>query len=196
MPLFEIGRLAPGVVVFGLSFMTLFSATLLAKDRGSAFLQRLYTTPLTAGDFILGYLLPVLPVCVAQSVVCFATAALLGLHVTVHVLAAVLFTLPVALLFVSLGLLCGSVDGVALGRLVRPRAGRRRVSENRKSAALRPCRGVRAGGAARGLRGDFPAPLVCDGLRCRRDGSGDLRLFAADETAVSAATAPGVLRKR
>lgn len=107
--LFEIEHLAPGIVVFGLSFMTLFSATLIAKDRGSSFLQRLYTTPLTAGDFILGYLLPILPICIAQSVICYGVAVLSGLHVTIHILASVLFTLPVALLFVSLGLLCGSI---------------------------------------------------------------------------------------
>ena len=107
--MFAIERLAPGIAVFGLSFMTLFSATLIAKDRGSSFLQRLYTTPLTAGDFILGYLLPILPICVAQSAICFAAAVLLGLEVTVHIVTSILFTLPVALLFVSLGLLCGSV---------------------------------------------------------------------------------------
>ena len=39
--LFEIDTLTPGITVFGLSFMTLFSATLVAKDRESAFLQRL-----------------------------------------------------------------------------------------------------------------------------------------------------------
>ena len=49
--LFEIGHLTPGIVVFGLSFMTLFSATLIAKDRGSSLLQRLYTTPLPSKDF-------------------------------------------------------------------------------------------------------------------------------------------------
>ena len=107
--MFEIERLAPGIVIFGLSFMTLFSATLIAKDRGSSFLQRLYTTPLTAGDFILGYLLPILPICIAQSVICFAMAVILGLNVTIHILTSVLFTFPVALLFVSLGLLCGSI---------------------------------------------------------------------------------------
>ena len=107
--MFEIEHLAPGIVVFGLSFMTLFSATLIAKDRGSSFLQRLYTTPLTAGDYILGYLLPILPICIAQSIICFAMAVLLGLNVTIHILTSVLLTLPVALLFVSLGLLCGSI---------------------------------------------------------------------------------------
>ena len=52
--MFEIDTLTPGMTVFGLSFMTLFSATLVARDRESAFLQRLYTTPLTGFDFIGG----------------------------------------------------------------------------------------------------------------------------------------------
>ena len=72
--LFEIGHLTPGITVFGLSFMTLFSATIIAKDRGSSLLQRLYTTPLTAKDFIIGYTLPILPIAVAQTVVCYIVA--------------------------------------------------------------------------------------------------------------------------
>ena len=92
--LFEIQRLAPGIAVFGLAFLTLFSATLIAKDRESAFLARLYTTPLTAADFILGYLLPILPIALAQSVICYAVAAVLGLRITVNVLYAVLLMLP------------------------------------------------------------------------------------------------------
>ena len=74
VPLFEIHRLTPGITVFGLSFLTLFSATLIARDRETALLQRLYTTPLTAPDFILGYLLPVLPMALGQSLLCYLCA--------------------------------------------------------------------------------------------------------------------------
>ena len=108
VPLFEIAHLAPGVTVFGLSFMTLFSATIIAKDRGSALLQRLYTTPLTPADFILGYTLPILPLAVLQAIVCYIAAVILGLPVTVNILCAVLLILPVSLLYIGLGLLCGS----------------------------------------------------------------------------------------
>ena len=107
--LFEIGHLTPGITVFGLSFMTLFSATLIAKDRASSLLRRLYTTPLTPMDFILGYTLPILPIAVAQSVVCYLAALLLGLEVTVYILLAILFILPLSLLFIALGLLFGSI---------------------------------------------------------------------------------------
>lgn len=107
--LFEIERLTPGITIFGLCFMTLFSATIIAKDRGSSFLQRLYTTPLTAFDFILGYTLPIIPIALAQSVICYAVALILGLEITVNIILAILFIIPVSLLFIGIGLLCGSI---------------------------------------------------------------------------------------
>lgn len=107
--IFEISRITPGITVFGLSFMTLFSATVIAKDRGGCLLQRLYATPMTAGDFIIGYTLPLIPISAAQSIVCYAGALLFGLAPTVNILYAVLSILPLSLLFISLGLLCGSV---------------------------------------------------------------------------------------
>jgi ABC-2 type transport system permease protein len=109
VPLFEIQHLAPGITVFGLSFMTLFSATILAKDRGSALLQRLYTTPLTPVDFILGYTLPMIPIALMQCVICYVAAVILGLQITVNILYAVIFVIPVSVLYIALGLLCGSV---------------------------------------------------------------------------------------
>lgn len=68
--LFEIDTITPRITVFGLSFMILFSATLVAKDRESAFLQRLYTTPLRGIEFILGYMFPILPIALGQGLLC------------------------------------------------------------------------------------------------------------------------------
>ncbi len=107
--LFEIQSLAPGIAVFGLSFMTLFSATVIAKDRSSAFLWRLYTTPMTPLDFILGYTLPVIPLGFLQSVVCYVAALFLGLPLTENVFWACLLMVPVSILYIALGLLFGSV---------------------------------------------------------------------------------------
>ena len=107
--LFEIEHLTPGITVFGLSFMTLFSATLIAKDRGTSFLQRLYTTPLSPVDFILGYTLPIIPFSVAQSIICYVVAVILGLRVTVNILYSIIFVIPISILFIALGLLFGSI---------------------------------------------------------------------------------------
>lgn len=109
VPLFEIQHLTPGIAVFGLSFMTLFSATVIARDRSSCLLQRLYTTPMGPVDFILGYTVPIVPLSMLQSLICYVAAVILGLPVTVNILWAVLFTAPVSLLYIGLGLLCGSV---------------------------------------------------------------------------------------
>ena len=110
--LFDIDALTPGITVFGLSFITLFSATLIAKDRESALLQRLFTTPLTSFDFILGYLLPLLPIAIAQTLICYLFAIPLGLTVSVNILYATIGIIPIAIFNVSLGLLCGSVLNV------------------------------------------------------------------------------------
>ena len=110
--LFEIDTLTPGITVFGLSFMTLFSATLVAKDRESALLQRLYTTPLTGFDFIIGYMLPLLPIALGQTVICYLFAIPLGLTLSVNIIYAVIGMIPMAVFNIALGLLCGSIFGV------------------------------------------------------------------------------------
>lgn len=111
VPLFEIDTLTPGITVFGLSFLTLFSATLIAKDRESALLQRLYTTPLTGLDFILGYMLPLIPIAIGQTVICYLFAIPLGLTVSIHIVYAILGIIPMAVFNIALGLLCGSLLG-------------------------------------------------------------------------------------
>jgi ABC-2 type transport system permease protein len=110
--MFEIDTLTPGITIFGLSFMTLFSATLIAKDRESALLQRLYTTPLTGVDFIVGYMLPILPIVLGQTVICYLFAIPLGLTVSVNIIYAVMGIIPMAIFNIALGLLFGSILGV------------------------------------------------------------------------------------
>ncbi len=107
--LFEIHRLVPGMTIFGLSFMTLFSASLIAKDRESAFLLRLYATPMRAWDFILGYTLPLLPMAMMQGACCYGIGLLLGMKPSFRILYAILSTLPAALFFIGLGLFFGSI---------------------------------------------------------------------------------------
>jgi len=107
--LFELDQLTPGIAVFGLSFISLFSAMLISKDRTTSFLMRLFASPMRASDYILGYTLPLLPMALLQTVLCYATAMLLGLQFTPNMLLAIIVTVPAALLFIGLGLLCGSV---------------------------------------------------------------------------------------
>ena len=110
--LFEINNLTPGITVFGLSFMTLFSATLIAKDRDSAFLQRLYATPLTGTDFVLGYMLPILPIALTQTLICYLFAIPMGLTVSSNIFWTVIGVIPIAVFYIALGLLFGSILNV------------------------------------------------------------------------------------
>ena len=93
----------------GLSFLTLFSATIISRDRGSSFLERLYTTPMTSADFILGYTLPIVPLAILQSLVCYITAIILGLKISINIIYAIIFITPISILYIAIGLLCGSV---------------------------------------------------------------------------------------
>ena len=106
---FKVEKLIPGMTIFGLSFMTLFASLLISKDRESAFLQRLYTTPLRAIDFILGYALPFVPMAVIQSLVCYLIGIFLGIDANINIIFALLAVVPISLFFIFLGLICGSI---------------------------------------------------------------------------------------
>ena len=107
--LFAIEKLTPGITVFGQTFLALFAALLISRDRSSALMMRLLTSPLRARDFILGYALPLLPMAAAQGLVCCLFALPLGLACSARLLLCLAVQLPSALLFVALGLICGSV---------------------------------------------------------------------------------------
>ncbi len=107
--IFTLKQLTPGVAVFGLSFIALFAAQLISRDRGSSFMFRLFTSPLSSWECIGGYCLPLLPMALAQSAICYLVAFALGLKPTVTVIPAVLLCLPAAVVFIALGLLCGAL---------------------------------------------------------------------------------------
>ena len=106
---FQIEKLAPGITVFGLSFLSLFSSMLIAKDRTTSFVLRLFSSPLKPSDFILGYTLPMIPMALIQSAVCYLTALVFGLGFSVNLLPAIVVNLPIAIVFIALGLLFGSL---------------------------------------------------------------------------------------
>lgn len=109
MTLYNIENLAPGIASFGLCFLSLFASMLVSKDRGSSFMLRLLTSPLTAWEFIAGYCLPMIPIGLVQVAVCYLVSAVLGLPVSIHLFSAVIGVLPTIILYTSLGLLLGTV---------------------------------------------------------------------------------------
>lgn len=107
--MFVIDSLAPGMAVFGFSFISLFSGMLIAKDRTSSFMLRMFTSPMKARDFIIGYTLPLIPVAVAQAIVTFLAALCLGMKFSINILTTLAVLMPSALLYIAIGLLAGSV---------------------------------------------------------------------------------------
>lgn len=107
--LFVIDELIPGIAVFGLSFISIFSGMLIAKDRGTSFLMRLFTTPLSAFDYIMGYTFPLLPMAILQIAISFMAAFFLGLPVNYNTLLSLIVLMPTAVLFIGIGLLAGSI---------------------------------------------------------------------------------------
>lgn len=104
---FPIDRFAPGMAVFSLTFLMLFGGQLLAADRSTAFLARTFASPLRAGDYILAYTLPLLPLGLLQGALCLAAALFFDLPATIGLLRAELALIPAILLFVGFGLLLG-----------------------------------------------------------------------------------------
>lgn len=109
LDMFDIENLTPGITVFGLSFIALFSAQLIAKDKTTSFMMRLFTSPIKSSEFILGYTLPLIPMSLVQTLICYITAIILGLEFTPNILLAAVVNIPIALVFIALGLLCGTV---------------------------------------------------------------------------------------
>lgn len=116
VPLFAIESLAPAASVFGLSFLSLFSGMLIAKDRSSSFLMRLYSSPMRPAEYIAGYLLPLIPIAVVQTLICFAVSIIFGFKPGFDILLCIIYMLPADVLYLAIGLLLGSlVNDKAVG---------------------------------------------------------------------------------
>ena len=76
---FEYTSLIPGVIVFGFSFVSLNLSLLVSKDCKSAFLRRLYVSPLKPADFVFGYAAIGVIVGILQSATCVFSGYILSL---------------------------------------------------------------------------------------------------------------------
>lgn len=116
MTIFRIDNLAGGIAVFGLTFVMLFTCLTIAKDRSGAFLTRLYSSPMSAADFILGYSLPMILLCLIQMLIAFAASFVISLitggslNIGGLLLSAAAL-IPSAAMFTALGILFGCLFG-------------------------------------------------------------------------------------
>lgn len=114
MTIFRIDSLSGGIAVFGMAFIMLFVCLISAKDRAGAFLTRLYATPMKSGDFILGYTIPTFILAILQILITFSASFIIsktaGVEINVFgMILASLALVPSAVMFISLGLLFGTL---------------------------------------------------------------------------------------
>ena len=106
---YELHNFTPGIVVFGFSFITLFTAMLVSKDRTSSLLIRLGISPMKPIEYILGYMLSIIPLILIQNVLFFILAIVLGLSFSINIIWAMLISIVVAILFITIGIIIGSL---------------------------------------------------------------------------------------
>ncbi len=76
---FEYTSLLPGILSFGFTFVMLLLGLLVSKDRSTAFLKRLYASPLKNEEFIFGYAILGIAVGIIQGVISLFAGYILSL---------------------------------------------------------------------------------------------------------------------
>jgi len=98
---YELENFTPGIVVFGFSFITLFTAMLISNDRTTSLLVRLGISPMKPIEYILGYMLSTIPIILIQNILFFILAIILGLSFSINIIWAILVSIVIAILGIS-----------------------------------------------------------------------------------------------
>ena len=96
---YKLINFTPGVIIFSFSFLTLFTALLI----------RLGVSPMRPIEYIIGYIISLIPIVVMQSTLIFILAVILGLDLSINIIFAILVSIPISILFIGLGILIGSL---------------------------------------------------------------------------------------
>ena len=109
-PQFEMKYLAPGIVVFAQSFISLFVGLLIAIDRSTSFLTRLYVSKTKSHEFIFSYALSMIPIIFVQSILFFMVGGIIDSSIFgINMVFAILISVVTSFLFIALGILLGSL---------------------------------------------------------------------------------------
>ncbi len=106
---FKLENFTPGIIIFGFAFITLFTGALIAKDRSTSFLIRLGVSPMKPGEYILGYIISLLPIIIVQDILFFFLAIVLGLSFTINIIYAILVSIIISIFYIATGILIGSL---------------------------------------------------------------------------------------
>jgi len=114
MTLFEIESLAPGIMIFGLTFVMLFACLLISSDRKDAFLLRIFTSPMKSADYIIGYILPLIILSFGQFLITIIAALIMGgiYDVSLNIgnmLFAIITSIPCIIMMIGFGIIFGTL---------------------------------------------------------------------------------------
>ena len=114
MTLFRLDNLAGGIAVFGQTFVMLFTAIIVTKDRARSFLIRLFAAPMKSRNFAGGYILTMILVAFVQVIISFTASLIIsligGFDLNIlGLLAASVAVLPSAVMFIAIGLILGTI---------------------------------------------------------------------------------------
>ena len=113
--IFEVKSLIPGIMVFSYSILMLMSSLLISKDKSTAFLKRLYTSPMKSKDYIIGYFIPFFIIGLIQSVICiilgyiFGATSKTGFIPIYKALLLILVMIPIMTINIFIGLIFGAI---------------------------------------------------------------------------------------
>jgi len=106
--LFQPISIVPGLTIFGISFITMFLGSLIAKDKSSSFLSRLIVSPLKPKDFIFGYIVPMFPIAVLIAICCTVAGIAIGVPFSINILFVFLSYIP----YIFLASVAGALIGI------------------------------------------------------------------------------------
>lgn len=104
---YKLMNFTPGVIIFSFSFLTLFTSMLVSKDRTTSLLVRLGVSPMKPIEYIVGYIISLIPIVIIQNILIFILAVALGLNFSINVIFTILASIIISILFISFGILIG-----------------------------------------------------------------------------------------
>lgn len=106
---FLIENYASGICVFGYTFIGMFVALQIASDKNTSFIKRLNIAPINKLVYYLSFVFSALPLAILQSIIFFAIALIFGFPFNINLLLSIIYLIPSALLYISLGIMIGVI---------------------------------------------------------------------------------------
>ena len=119
-PIFEVTSLIPGVMMFSYTLLMLMCSLLISKDKSTAFIKRLYTSPMKSHNYVIGYFVPYLLVGIIQSFICIIMGYIFG---AISGTGFINFGKALLLIVEMLPIMCTNIFiGMILGRLLNDKS--------------------------------------------------------------------------